>query len=82
MHLVELIYFNLFPFIPCGESLHIYSSEMPKILLFWSSCLVLNIIDGKTNQFSKQIFRGGGEIQVGKVALCSDSIYGSEGGYI
>ena len=40
---------------------------MAKSLLFESSCLGLNIIDGETNQSSSQIFRLEGEIQVGKV---------------
>ena len=78
MHLVELLSFTFLPLIPRVKYLQISSSEMIKSLLFWSSCLGLNIIDGKTNQFSRQIFRGNGHIQVGKLALCSDAGYSSE----
>ena len=58
MHMFELISFSLFPFIPCGEYIHISSSEMTNRLLFNSSRLGLNIIDGKINKFSSQIFSG------------------------
>ena len=82
MHLIELIYFTFSPIISCEESIHTYSSEMNKRLLFCSSYLGLNIIYGKMNQSSRQIFRGEGEIQVGKVALFLDFSYGSEQIYI
>ena len=56
----------------------IYSSEMTDIMLFWSSRLVLNRIDGKRNKLSWKILRGEGQTQVGKVALFLDTIYGYE----
>ena len=77
MHLVEFLSFALLPFIPHREFLQIYSSEITESLLLCSSCLRLNIIDGKMNQSSRTIFRGEGEIQVGKVTLFLDEIYGS-----
>ena len=47
-------------------------------MIFWNSFLGLNKIYGKMNQFSRKIFRGEGDIQVGVVALCFDEIYDSE----
>ena len=82
MHIVCLLYFTFFPFIPRGESLQISSSEMTNILICCSSCLGLNSIYGEMSQFSRQISRVEVEIQVGKVALLLDARYGSEWSYI
>ena len=60
----QLLYFDLFQFIPSGEFLQIYSSEMTKNLLLDSIHPILNSIYGEMNKFSRQIFRGEGRIQV------------------
>ena len=70
MHMFKLLYFTRF--------IQISSSEITKSLIFWSSRLGLNSIDGKMNQLSGKIFRGDGYIQVGKVSLLSDARYVSE----
>ena len=62
MNLVELISLTLFPLIPRGESLRIFSSETTKSLIFWSSFLGLRSIGVNMNQFSTKIFRVEGEI--------------------
>ena len=82
MHLVELIYFTFSTFIPHGESLQIFSSEITKSLLFCSNWLGFNIIYGNIFQFIRKIFRGEVEIQVGKVDLCLDARYISDWIYI
>ena len=76
IHMVELLSFILFLFIPHGKYPKISSSEMI------SSCQRLNIIDGKLNKFSRKIFRGNREIRVMKVYLILNTIYGPELGYI
>ena len=78
MHLSELLYFILFPFIPRCEYLRISSSEMNKSQLLWTSHLGLNIIDVKMNKLSKKTLIVEVEIQVGEVALFLYVIYGSE----
>ena len=77
MYMAEF-FFALFLFIPNGESPQISSSGITKSLIFWSSCLGLDIIDGDMNQFSWKISREEGEIHVGKVDLCFDARYRSE----
>ena len=60
MNMVEMISFTLFPLIPRGDSLQLYSSKISKSLLIWGSILGLNIIDDNMNQFSRKTFRGEG----------------------
>ena len=56
-------------FIPHGEYLQISYIEMTRSRLLWISCLVLTSIDVNMNQSIRKIFRGEGDIRIGKVDL-------------
>ena len=71
--MVDFFSFTFYPFILSGEYIHLSSIEINSSLLFGSSCIALNSIDGDMNQFSRQVISEQGHIQVGKVDICSDS---------